>query len=141
MIGSRSAGRKRTSRRSLAVSLVILLGLTVFVAFLGAQAAATPATGETATFKPFAFLDPTSAFTGVERIALFVVLAIAVGGLLYALMLVIPGPQGRPGYQEDAGDRPGRARGGQRLPRRPVQEDRAPYGDHRDPPLFHGLQP
>jgi K(+)-stimulated pyrophosphate-energized sodium pump len=81
-------GRKRTSRRSLAVSLVVLLGLTVFVAFLGAQAAAAPATGETAQFKPFAFLDPTSAFTPVERIALFVVLAIAVGGLLYARMLV-----------------------------------------------------
>ena len=39
MIGSRSAGRKRNSRRNLAVALVVLLGLTVFVAFLGAQAA------------------------------------------------------------------------------------------------------
>jgi K(+)-stimulated pyrophosphate-energized sodium pump len=87
MIGSRSVGRKRASRRSLTVSLVVLLGLTVFVAFLGAQAAMAPTTGETA-FKPFAFLDPASAFTSVERVALFVVLAIAIGGLLYALMLV-----------------------------------------------------
>jgi K(+)-stimulated pyrophosphate-energized sodium pump len=88
MIGSRSAGRKRKSRRSLAVSLVVLLGLTVYVAVLGAQTAAAPATGETVTFKPFSFLDPSSNFSGVERIALFVVLAIAVAGLLYALMLV-----------------------------------------------------
>jgi K(+)-stimulated pyrophosphate-energized sodium pump len=85
MIGSHSAGRKRNRRRSLAVALVVLLGLTVFVALIGAQT--TTPTGETA-FKPFAFLDPSSAFTSVERVALFVVLAIAVGGLLYALMLV-----------------------------------------------------
>ncbi|MGA2548021.1 MAG: sodium-translocating pyrophosphatase [Rectinemataceae bacterium] len=86
MIGSHSSGRKRKSRRSLTVALVVLLGLTVFVAFLGAQAATSG--GEAAAFKPFSFLDPTSAFTSVERVALFVVLAIAVGGLLYALLLV-----------------------------------------------------
>jgi len=85
MIGSHSAGRKRNSRRNLAVALVVLLGLTVFVAFLGAQT--TTPTGET-TFKPFAFLDLSSNFTSVERVALFVVLGIAVAGLLYALILV-----------------------------------------------------
>ncbi len=87
MIGSRSAGRVRARRRSLTVSLVVLLGLTVFVAFLGAQAESVNETGEP-IFKPFSFLDPSSSFSGVERIALFVVLAIAVAGLLYALMLV-----------------------------------------------------
>ncbi len=88
MIGSHSSGRKRKGRRNLAVALVVLLGLTVFVAILGAQTAAATTSGETVAFKPFSFLDPASAFTSVERVALFVVLAIAVGGLLYALLLV-----------------------------------------------------
>jgi K(+)-stimulated pyrophosphate-energized sodium pump len=87
MIGS-SVGRRRNSRRSLAVSLIVLIGLSVFVAFLGAQTAeAAEATGEP-VFKAFSFLDPSSSFSNVERIALFVVLGIAVAGLLYALLLV-----------------------------------------------------
>jgi K(+)-stimulated pyrophosphate-energized sodium pump len=87
MIGSSSVGRKR-SGRGLAFSLIVLLGLTVFVAILGAQTVASPTTGESARFRPFYFLDAGSNFTGVERVALFVVLGIAICGLLYALMLV-----------------------------------------------------
>ena len=86
MIGSRSFGRKGTKRRNIVVSLIVLCGLTVFVALLGAQAAA--AGGEGVAFKPFAFLDPSSNFSSIERVALFIVLGIAVAGLFYALMLV-----------------------------------------------------
>ena len=60
---------------------------------------------------------------------------------LYALMLVGQVRKADQGTEEDAGDRPGRARRRQRLPRRPVQEDRAPHGHHRDPPVLHGLEP
>ena len=103
MIGSTSVGSKRKSRRGLAVALAVLAGLTIFVAFLGAQTAA--ATGEGAAFKPFSFLDPSGPFSSVERVALFVVLGIAVGGLLYALLLVgqvLKAPQGTAKMQEIA---------------------------------------
>ena len=87
MIGTRRSTNRQRSRRKLAVSLVVLVGLTAFVAVLGAQTvgAAAPASAE--GFRPFSFMtDPK--FSTVERMALFVVLGIALAGLCYALLLV-----------------------------------------------------
>ncbi|HTX71904.1 MAG TPA: sodium/proton-translocating pyrophosphatase, partial [Rectinemataceae bacterium] len=85
MIGSPSRGSRRNSRRNLVISLVVLLGLTVFVAVIGAQTMGGTSTSE--GFKPFSFMtDPR--FSQVERVALFVVLGIALAGLVYALLLV-----------------------------------------------------
>ncbi len=85
MIGLASRGVRRKSRRSLFVSLIVLVGLTVFVAVLGAQTMSGTSSSPEG-FRPFSFMtDPR--FSGLERIALFVVLAIAVAGLLYAFVL------------------------------------------------------
>ena len=81
-------GRARKGLRGkVAASLFIMLGLTVFVAVIGAQTAGGAAAPAGETFRPFSFMtDPR--FSAVERIGLFVVLGIAVAGLLYALLLV-----------------------------------------------------
>ncbi len=86
MIGSPTGDARRKNRRNIVVSLIVLLGLTVFVAIIGAQTSQAVASG-TEGFRAFSFLtDPR--FSAVERVALFVVLGIAVAGLLYALLLV-----------------------------------------------------
>ncbi len=56
-------------------------------------------------FTPFSFLDTNGKFSSVERIALFVVLGVAIAGLLYALMLVkqvVNADKGTPRMQEVA---------------------------------------
>jgi K(+)-stimulated pyrophosphate-energized sodium pump len=85
MIGLFNRGVRRKSRRSLAVSLIILVGLTIFVAVLGAQTM-SGTSGAVEAFHPFSFMTDPS-FSSLERFALFVVLAIAVAGLVYAYML------------------------------------------------------
>jgi K(+)-stimulated pyrophosphate-energized sodium pump len=85
MIPSQKSTGRQTGRRKLVVSLVALLGLTAFVAVLGAQGIMAPAPAE--GFQPFSFMTD-ARFSPIERIGLFVVLAIALCGLLYALLLV-----------------------------------------------------
>jgi len=78
---------KKGPRRKLAASLAVLVGLTIFVAIMGAQSVAGEASPTSGQFRPFSFMTD-SRFTDVERIGLFVVLGIALAGLLYALLLV-----------------------------------------------------
>ncbi len=80
----------------------------------------------------FQFFTPLG-FPTFEKVSLFVVLGIAVAGLLYALMLVKQVMRGRPGHAQDAGDRRRGPRGRQRLPRRAVPQDRAADRRHHRP--------
>ena len=73
-------------QRKLILSSLLLLFLTVFVGVLSAQGT-IPALSSSEGFRPFSFMtDPK--FSSLERVALFVVLGIALAGLCYALLLV-----------------------------------------------------
>ncbi len=103
----------------------IVLGLVAF-GCLGAMAmqvgesapGAPPSTGSgTTDTKTFRLWDPIvgSDFQWYEKVLLVLNVFVALGGLAYALMLVGQVRKAHARHEEDAGDRPGRPRGGQRL--------------------------
>ncbi len=97
---------KRFFSRKTYLSWVLLLGAAIWFqrSAAGGEGAAPAPGAEGAAFQFFSpFRDPS--YTGLERAGLLVVLAIAVLGLLYALMLgrqVLAAPQGTPRMQEIA---------------------------------------
>jgi K(+)-stimulated pyrophosphate-energized sodium pump len=100
---TRALGSERTKRAFLVVMLCLFGGAMLINPF--SSAAEEPAVAEPHSFTPFAlFSDPR--YTPMEIASLLIVLAIALGGLLYAILLmrqVMRADQGTPKMQEVAG--------------------------------------
>jgi K(+)-stimulated pyrophosphate-energized sodium pump len=77
----------KTTRRNYLIAMMIFFAAAyVFLPYTGLTQT-TEATAHQTTFKPFALFSD-ARYTGIEVVALMVVLVIAIAGLLYALMLV-----------------------------------------------------
>ena len=103
----------------------------------GTQAPKAPA--EEGGFKAFGPFRDSDRYPFVEQAALVIVLLIAVAGLVYAGMLVKQVTGADQGTPQDAGDRRGGPRRGQRLPGGPVPQDRAADHRHHDRAVLHEI--